>query len=97
MIQTNQDDSVAFNLRHAAEAIAKHALVFLHGGHLDIWIYLQDAKLSFHYCELKPMAPYLVDHFKTERLVKGLTDNQWKKLGIQLARVYFLHHGSPHS
>lgn len=97
MVKRTQDDSVAFHLGNAAKAIADTAAVFLTQGKLDIWIYLKDERLSYMRCEFKAMSPYLVAHFKTQQIVAGLARARWEKLGRDLARVYFLHHGNPTS
>lgn len=86
------EPKLKFNIEDCYNKIAGAAFRFLSGGHLHIWIYLKDCELAFHYVELKPMSKYLVAHYSTQKITRGFSASDWKRLGSLLAAVYLAHH-----
>ncbi len=80
-----------FSVAEAYNQIAGAAFRFESEGHENIWIYLQDNELKFHYTELKPISECFVAHYPCHKLTHGLSEFEWIRLGRNLARVYFSH------
>lgn len=80
-----------FDILDAYNQIAGAAFRFEQCGHLNIWIYLKDEKLQFHYVELSPLSDYFVAYFPCKKVTHGFSNFEWNRLGRNIARVYFSH------
>lgn len=89
MVAQEPSDVKQFNIEEAYNEIAGAAFLFENEGHLEIWIYLKDNSLQFHYVQVPCIDDYLVAHYKCHKVTHGFSSFEWNKLGRKLARIYF--------
>ncbi len=86
MYMINTSVTQNFKINQAYIVISAAAALYRNKGDKELWIYLKDDKIKFFPVEVHTMSEFYVGHFLCQKILDGLSDKAWNKLGRDLAR-----------